>query len=173
LSLPPRLSAVALTALALAGCVPASAPPLPRPAPPPASAAPARAPAPVPAPAPAPPPGNWQDGPLSPGDWSHRSEGGRSSASFGVPGAAPSLTIHCTADFRVEIGLTGAPGAALVLRSSFGERRLGAVSIAAADPLLDQLAFSRGRILVQAESGAGVIAPSWPELARVVEDCRR
>ena len=40
------------------------------------------------------------------------------------------------------------------------------------DPLLDAIAFSRGRFTVESESGAMLVLPAWPEPARVVEDCR-
>lgn len=42
----------------------------------------------------------------------------------------------------------------------------------ASDPLLDQMAFSRGRFMVTAEGGASIVVPAWPEFARVVEECR-
>jgi hypothetical protein len=34
------------------------------------------------------------------------------------------------------------------------------------------MAFSRGRFLVTVEGGASLVVPAWPELARVIEDCR-
>jgi hypothetical protein len=40
------------------------------------------------------------------------------------------------------------------------------------DPILDAMAFSRGRILVEAEGQQPIILPSWAEIARIVEDCR-
>lgn len=81
----------------------------------------------------------------------------------------------------ILFGLTGAQADALIIRTSYGERRLQAqrvhmnemiVQLPAADPLLDQMAFSRGRFLVTAEGGLSLVVPAWPELARVVEDCR-
>jgi hypothetical protein len=47
-----------------------------------------------------------------------------------------------------------------------------AVEIMTNDPILDAMAFSRGRILVEAEGQQPVILPSWAEIARIVEDCR-
>jgi hypothetical protein len=47
-----------------------------------------------------------------------------------------------------------------------------AVDIAAADPILDAMAFSRGRVLVEMEGQQPIILPSWAEIARIVEDCR-
>jgi hypothetical protein len=78
------------------------------------------------------------------------------------------------------IGMQGAQGTALTLRTTYGERRLPAVThfneaianLPAADPLFDQMAFSRGRIFVEAEGARALIVPAWPEIARVVEECR-
>lgn len=47
-----------------------------------------------------------------------------------------------------------------------------AVSVPAIDPLLDSMAFSRGRFAVQATGQAPLNVPSWTEISRVVEDCR-
>jgi hypothetical protein len=47
-----------------------------------------------------------------------------------------------------------------------------AVQLPASDPLLEQMAFSRGRFLVTVEGGPSLVVPAWPELARVIEDCR-
>jgi hypothetical protein len=47
-----------------------------------------------------------------------------------------------------------------------------AAEIMSNDPILDAMAFSRGRILVEAEGQQPVILPSWAEIARIVEDCR-
>jgi hypothetical protein len=44
--------------------------------------------------------------------------------------------------------------------------------ISASDPLLDALAFSRGRIAVGISGSPLLVTPAWPEIARVVEDCR-
>jgi hypothetical protein len=44
--------------------------------------------------------------------------------------------------------------------------------LAATDPLLDAIAFSRGRFAVEAPGLPTLILPTWPEPARVVEECR-
>jgi hypothetical protein len=46
------------------------------------------------------------------------------------------------------------------------------VAVPARDALLDAIVFSRGRFAVEARGLAPVYAPTWPEIARVVEDCR-
>ena len=40
------------------------------------------------------------------------------------------------------------------------------------DPLLDAIAFSRGRFAVSVSGTPALVLPAWPELTRVVEDCR-
>ena len=40
------------------------------------------------------------------------------------------------------------------------------------EPQLDAIAFSRGRFLVSVKGAADLVIPSWPEIARVIEDCR-
>jgi hypothetical protein len=40
------------------------------------------------------------------------------------------------------------------------------------DPLLDAIATSRARIGVTIGSGPALVIPAWPEVARVIEDCR-
>ena len=42
----------------------------------------------------------------------------------------------------------------------------------ALDPLLDAVAFSRGRAAFSDSGQPTLVVPSWAEAARVVEDCR-
>ena len=163
-----RRFSLGLTALAFAGltaCVPRSEPPPPTPPPPPAPP-----PAP-PAPPPAPPPADWSVAPLSPGDWSHAGN----QASFGGD-----FAVRCDGG-RIALARTGnGSGQRLTIRTTYGERTLPAsngggrivATVAASDALLDQIAFSRGRFLVQADGLPALIVPAWPEPARVIEDCR-
>ena len=163
---------LALAALAvLAGCVSAPAPPAPpAPAPGPAAAPPAPPP---------PPPASWQEGTVTAGDWRY-SESPRPQASFGD--SAPLMTIVCTADRQLRLVRSGSADAAssMAIRTTMSERSLptavgaeGTVAtLGAADPLLDEIAFSRGRILVQVPGQADLVLPTWPEPARVIEDCR-
>ena len=91
------------------------------------------------------------------------------------------FAIRCQQDRAIWLGITGAQGDALVIRTSFGMRRLPAervqlnemtVQLPVGDPLLAQMAFSRGRFLVAIEGGPSLVVPAWPEFARVIEDCR-
>jgi hypothetical protein len=136
-------------------------------------------PAPTPAPAPA-LSGDWRDWPLTPGDWSYRRNGAVTEAVYGQPGAIPVLMMQCATGAR-QIRMTWATAAAgpLTVRTSYGDvpRAAGrtetglAVNFTPRDALLDQMAFSRGRFMLIA-NGQELIVPAWPEVARVVEDCR-
>ena len=70
------------------------------------------------------------------------------------------------------------------IQTSFGVRSLplaavggapahAGAALAATDPWLDAMAFSRGRFTVGVAGLDLLVIPAWPELARVVEDCRR
>lgn len=165
-----------LLALAVTACVPA-----PREAPPP--------PAPTSsAPVPAPPPplaADWRDWPLASGNWAYRSEAAGSVALFGSAGAAPQVAFRCdraTRQVRLErAGL--ATGGELTVTTSYGATRWPATlapssvpqmiaTRAAADGVLDQIAYSRGRFAIQAPGLAPIALPAWPEIGRVIEDCR-
>jgi hypothetical protein len=47
-----------------------------------------------------------------------------------------------------------------------------AASFTARDGLLDAMAFSRGRFAVETAGLPTLYVPSWPEVSRVIEDCR-
>lgn len=159
-----------LLGLAAAACVPAT-----RPAPP----------APPPAAAPAAPPpsiaADWRDVPLSPGSWSYRAEPDGSAARYGPPGAAADFTVRCLrAERRVALVRAGAAAGPMVVTTSYGASTWtavadagdGTVTLAAADPALDRIAFSRGRFSVAAAPAPTLFLPAWAEPARVIEDCR-
>lgn len=102
--------------------------------------------------------------------------------------------LACTAgDRRITLLLDGDPaGSTLQVRTTSVSRtlsartlttregeRLGlsaarpllAASLPASDSLLDAIIYSRGKVNVQG-GGADLILPAWPEVGRVVEDCR-
>jgi|SRR5579871_2683835 len=177
---PPRLHTrspgLALAALlaALGGCVPAP----PRA---PATVARRAPPAPLPPPS-APPPADWRDAPATPGDWSWSREGTASVARF----AGGLFTVRC--DNRGGAVLLARAGTApspvpMTVTTTTISRPLTAAPIggptpaigallASRDPLLDAMVFSRGRFAVEAMGMAPLYLPAWPELARVIEDCR-
>lgn len=135
---------------------------------------------------------DWRDLPANPGDWVWADGLGQSVARYVAPGEArPLLTLTCqrTAG-SVQIALPLVGGAsprgaqrATVTTSSVtrtldgvfsgGREGLFTASLSARDPLLDAMAFSRGRFMVEAAGGTRLLLPAWPEVARVIEDCRR
>ncbi|MDO6416857.1 hypothetical protein Q4F19_20910 [Sphingomonas sp. BIUV-7] len=166
----PVLSSMALLSV-LAGC--ATAPPRV------ATAAPTPAP-----PAPAAPVAtdtDWRDLPLSAGRWSYAAEASGSAARFGSPDK-PALVIRCDrAARRIHMVLAGTATGALTITTSYAGRDLPLVagaagqseaSLAAADPFLDRIAFSRGRVSYAVPGQPLLMVPAWAEPARVIEDCR-
>ncbi|RDE07125.1 hypothetical protein [Sphingomonas aracearum] len=172
------LPVLALGAL-VAACVPPATPPAPggrTPLPQPAS--------PRPRPAPAPAAQDWRDRPYTPGDWVYRQDARGSLALFGPPNRDALLTLRCDRQRgQMFLSRPGAAPAALVIRTTSLTRTLQAAPtggeppyVAAAllprDPLLDAMAFSRGRIVVEVAGAAPLVVPNWAEIGRVVEDCR-
>jgi hypothetical protein len=129
-----------------------------------------------PAPAPA---KDWADLPLTPGDWRYASDPAGARAEF----ATGQFAIRCVRSSRQVQLVRQAAGAsgAIVVRTSYGARTLSAgaqpaggvaATLAASDPLLDQIAFSRGRVTIEAAGTPQLVLPAWPEPARVIEECR-
>ena len=171
-----RLAGALTLTVAIAACVPRVAAPPPQPAPvattPPPVAAPTFA--------------NWMDAPQTPGDWSYAAGTGASAARFGEPGAEPRLLLRCDqAQGRVTMQRAGVPAGtpSLTIRTETVTRALPAealaqptptttVSFAPRDPLLDAMAFSKGRFAVETPGLPTLYVPSWVEVTRVIEDCR-
>jgi hypothetical protein len=118
------------------------------------------------------------------GNWTYSAITGGSEATFANASAQPQLTITCTRGTRQVILSKPATGAAPFisvwttaqtrqLPSSYNPAtgKLSA-TLAAYDPLLDAIAFSRGRVEFSVADQAALVIPSWAEAARVVEDCR-
>jgi hypothetical protein len=117
------------------------------------------------------------------GNWSYRPISGGSEANFVDSGGHMRLTLRCNRMNRVvsfiRTGMTAA-ATSLVITTTYGARSLGAnfaggnliSAVAANDPLLDDIAFTRGKWAV-ANAGIGaLVVPSWAEASRVFEDCR-
>lgn len=45
-------------------------------------------------------------------------------------------------------------------------------TLRAGDPLLDAMAFSRGRFAIEVNGLPTLYLPAWAEIGRVIEDCR-
>lgn len=170
----------ALACLGAAACVP-KAEPAPTPAPAPAPA-PTPTPRPVATPSPVPTYTSWMDMPATPGDWTYQS----GIARFGEVGFQPHLTLRCDRlAGAVEFFRTGTAGvpAQMIVRTEFIERGVAAqptesdpamvvARLPARDPLLDAMAFSKGRFAVEVAGLQTLYIPSYPEITRVIEDCR-
>jgi hypothetical protein len=116
-----------------------------------------------------------EDAPPAPGDWSYSGGGAAPQAAFSTPGATL-FALRCDAGGQIGIVRLGAESGPVTIVTSFGQRVLPAAgtdgrALPASDPLFDQIAFSRGRFLVRS-AGGDLVLPSWPEPARLIEDCR-
>ncbi len=172
---------LSLALLLTAGCVPA---PPPEPA-----ALPRPAAVPLPPPPLVPPPmlaGDWRDWPLTPGTWVYRQDARGSIALFGTSGADAAVTLRCDrAAGRIFLSRKGASSGTrpFVLRttstvrsaasqSTGGTPAYMAIALHPSDRLLDAIAYSRGRFVLEAGDMAPLVVPAWAEIARVIEDCR-
>ena len=170
----PILLLAPVLALAGAACVPTR--PAPPPPPPRVVSLPPRA---------LPPPvaTNWLDGPVSAGTWRYSADARGSVAIFDAAGAGLA-SLRCDRQRgRVLLGGAGAtPGPMTVHTSSVtrtvqteatGEPPRVAATLTPTDPLLDAMAFSRGRFALSRPGAAPMVLPAWAEIGRVVEDCRQ
>lgn len=126
----------------------------------------------------------WADRPVTPGTWRYERDGRGSRALFGQVGQDALVVLRCDAGAgRMYLSRAGAETAPLTVRTTAVTRALAvqptggtppyaAVALAVRDPLLDAMAFSRGRVAVEQAGTAVLTLPSWAEIARVVEDCR-
>jgi hypothetical protein len=136
------------------------------------------------APAPAAPSGDPSAAALAEGNWTYSSSVDGSEASFVSASGQPQLTIHCTRAVRQVIIFKPSSSIApfLWVWTSGPTRNLPAsfnpatgrvsATLAAYDPLLDAIAFSRGRVAFQLTGQPMLIVPAWQEATRVIEDCR-
>lgn len=118
------------------------------------------------------------------GAWGYRTIPGGSQADYVDAAGTVRLQLRCNRSARtVSIARTGVGAAAptLAVWTTSLSRSVPArflttnelvADVAASDPLLDAIAFSRGRIATAASGAAMVAVASGPELTRVIEDCR-
>ena len=119
-----------------------------------------------------------------PGTWAHVALADGSQAIFRDSSGRPQFTMHCTRSQR-RVALSkpsGAAASALFVWTSNSARSVPAAfqpaqaqlsaALNAMDPLLDSMAFSRGRIAVSAAGAPALVMPVGAEISRVVEDCR-
>jgi hypothetical protein len=77
----------------------------------------------------------------------------------GVPAATPTLAVWTTSLSRTV------PARFLATKELIAD-------LQSSDPLLDAIAFSRGRFATAASGAPMLTVPSAPEVTRVIEDCR-
>ena len=118
------------------------------------------------------------------GDWTYSATTGESSATFANATGQPQLTIRCTRSTRRVALLKIASGAApsMWIWTSSEKKSVPAVydaatarivaDLGAYDPLLDAMAASRGRIGFSTSGLEALVVPPWPDVGRVIEDCR-
>lgn len=128
---------------------------------------------------------DWRDWPVTPGDWAYRRDARGSIALFGAPGGDALLTLRCDRETgMLYLSRAGGDAAPLVIRTSTLARTLAlqptgampaymAVALSPRDALLDAIAFSRGRFIVEQGGAPTLVVPAWAEVPRVTEDCRR
>ena len=110
--------------------------------------------------------------PLSPGQWSYVATLGGSEARFGS-----TFSIRCDRIARqVVLRRIGpvvlTPSSAMTITTDLGVRTLPPNGVVAnGDDVLDAIAFSRGRFIVDG-GGLRLVLPASPEAARSIEDCR-
>ena len=118
------------------------------------------------------------------GNWSYTTEPGGTQTSFVGASGIAQLTIRCTrANRAVTISKpSSSPVTTLSVWTTSTSRTLAATydasgarvtaTLAATDPLLDAIVFSRGRFGVSLPGSPPLVLPPWAEPARVIEDCR-
>lgn len=173
-----KLRSALIASLFLASaCVPQRPQPVPEPEPTKAIR--------VPVPLPPPPPLNWQDRPLSPGAWYYSREAGGSQALYGRASGEAAFIVRCDRTRRqVTLSREGASsGNVMTIRTTSNARNYPVTvqteplpyatgTTAITDRFLDDIVFSRGRFSVEVPGMPMLILPTWPEPARVIEDCR-
>lgn len=127
------------------------------------------------------------DAPQTPGDWSYRPLPNGGLAQFAQAGSPPVAWLQCDRAARtVTIYRAGSADTSLPVRirtetaervfsgtpvATNGQRAIAA-ELPAASSFLDAIAFSKGRFALEAAGVPALYLPSWPEITRVIEDCR-
>ena len=124
---------------------------------------------------------NWRDMPASPGGWHWQRTTAGSEASFAggqfimrcnaAQGTITLLRATAAVSGQVPMSISTSDAATRALMAVPVPGGV-AVTLSAHDPLLDAMAFSRGRFAVETQGNAPLYVPSWTEVSRVIEDCR-
>jgi hypothetical protein len=118
------------------------------------------------------------------GDWTYQATTDGSEARFADSANNPQVIFHCTRATRhVTISKPATAAApAIDIWTSSQTRSVPAtfnpatarlsLDLQPYDGLLDAISTSRGRIGFTVGTQSALVVPAWPEIARVVEDCR-
>ncbi len=130
------------------------------------------------------------EAPATAGDWYYKPGAQESLAGFGtMAGGTPDFlfTMRCDKTRRiVSLGRVSTQPFAqpMQIRTETMDRLLTAsprtgsvetmlaVDLPATDALLDAMAISKGRFAVEVGGERTLYIPSWPEVTRIIEDCR-
>jgi hypothetical protein len=131
------------------------------------------------------PQGHWTDWPITKGNWVYRQDERGSIGYFGETGKTAMITIRCDkARQHIYLSRAGvAAGPQITLRTSSISKTLQAgatgstppyiaVELSPMDPILDAMAYSRGRFALEAAGHTPLAIPLWAEISKVIEDCR-
>lgn len=173
-----RAKPILFVLLSVSACVapPASRPPV------------VETPAPAPPPRPVPLATDWRDWARTPGDWRYSATPTDTVATYGAATGKPALSMTCNRAARqITLTATGATVTTMTIRTTSVTRALPGrltaqtgvwapivlqATLTATDPLLDAMAFSRGRFVVEQAGTPPVVLPAWAEVGRVIQDCR-
>ncbi|MEO9462636.1 MAG: hypothetical protein ABJ242_07870 [Marinomonas sp.] len=129
---------------------------------------------------------NYLDAPQTRGNWSYQTAAFGSQALFAQAGSTPSFAFNChRAEGRISLmqSASGQTARTMTVRTETTARTLTAqpspnsvtvirANLSANDRLLDAMAITKGRIAVETQGLPALYLPAWPEISRVIEDCR-
>jgi hypothetical protein len=124
--------------------------------------------------------------PQTEGSWRYAAESGETLALFATPEGTTRFILRCDRTTR-QVGLGRAASAqgpvpmrvltetserVLNAQPVAGSAPLVAANVGATDPILDAMAFSKGRFGIEMAGVASLYLPAQPVVSRVIEDCR-
>ncbi len=137
------------------------------------------------------PAGPWTSWPLAAGNWTYGTGNKTTFALYGQPQRDPLVVIRCETALKkitfarvLEFSKGAAPNMRVrasdglqswptrIVSTGPGVDTYHGVTLLPTDAMLDMITFSRGRFAVEVDGEAGLALPAWPEMARVIEDCR-
>lgn len=129
---------------------------------------------------------NYLDAPQTPGDWRYVDRANDTAAIYGLGSQAPAFAIACNRHSGLVHLSRPAPRTSRLVfqvRTETVTRNLGVstpsdyadtveVLLQPSDSVLDAMAITKGRIAIETEGMPTLYLPAWPEISRVIEDCR-